>query len=380
MKTVRLLVGITALSLAGPVVMPALADSSVAIADRPSGETDVVFEDGIGNLLFYWSNYWGAPWKNPPTVIDQYPRHISGVAMAVRSTGEIDVVAQGPNNSLMYYYSWDRIHWNTAMIAGPGTTFSSPAIAVSSAGEAWVVAQGPHNSLYAYTASPGTAWIPSMIAGTGTTFYAPAIAVRSTGEVDVAAQGNSYVIYYSHIPHICIIDCTPGINWTSTNILLSGGFGQAGTNGGPAIAVSDSGQVYVTNCAYYSTYLLLYWATPGSEWSGSIIDQDCFNSPVIAILPNGGAYIYEPGPFVTVWSVMALGYNNLDIQALNPCVNCPNNPSYVPPADWGTGAIAVRSSNPEGEEDVVVNAPSSELFYFWASPDSPWQEEVIGYY
>jgi len=40
--------------------------------------------------------------------------------------------------------------------------------------------------------------------------------------------------------------------------------------------------------------------------------------------------------------------------------------------------IAVRSTNPPGEADVVAQGPHHELWYYWATPGSSWQHTNLG--
>jgi hypothetical protein len=84
----------------------------------------------------------------------------------------------------MYFWAAPGARWNSAQVAGPGTTFSAPAIAVRSTGEADVVAAGGNATLMYYWAAPGSQWKSSQIAGWAQfpSFSAPSIAVRSTGE------------------------------------------------------------------------------------------------------------------------------------------------------------------------------------------------------
>ncbi len=340
-----------------------------AIAVRPTGEADVVAPGECGSVNYLWATP-GSSWGD----VDIAEAYGASPAIAVRSDGEADIALQA-NNELMYFWATPGSAWHSATIAGAGSTFSPPAMVVRPTGEADIVAQGPNNSLRYYHATPGSSWRSSTIAGAGTTFSAPAIALRPTGqltcvgelcypvdEAEIVVEGPNNSLRYYH--------ATPGSSWTSTTIA-----GPGTTFSAPAIAARSTdpaGELDVV-AEGRDNSLMYYWAaSSGSSWGAfEIADAgSTFSAPAIAVRstdPVGEADIVAAGPD-----------NSLMYYHATPGSAWGASAIIGPNAAAATGApsIVVRSTDPEGEADIVATY-DGEVYYFHATPGSAWGEAVL---
>jgi len=174
---------------------------------NPSGRADIVVQGPDYSLVDYAAVPNGA-WQ--PTQMAGPLSAYSQPSTFVRdgnsnAPGELDVAVQGPENSLWYFYPNGGGGWNSAVVAGPDTTYSAPTMQVRTgnpANEVDIVAQGPNNSLYYYYAAPGAPFTTVPVLTNGTTFGAPGFFMQPTGEADIVVRGptNNLTLYYATPP------------------------------------------------------------------------------------------------------------------------------------------------------------------------------------
>jgi hypothetical protein len=297
----------------------------------------------LGGALLPAKAAQGDPGFNSPSIAATQP------AVGVEASGLALVAYQNPNdNSLVVYWANAGSVWSSAVIAGPGTTYSNPAIFIRSSTEADIVARGANNSLEYYSATPGSSWSHTTIAGPGSVYAAPSIFVASNGEAEIAVQGpnNSLVFYW-----------TTGTTWSPPATIGT-------AYSAPSIFVRSSGEADIAVQGANNS-LGYYWAQNGGGWAGASIagNGTTYSAPSIVVRSSGEA------------DVVAQGANNTTIY----CV-------AMPGGSWGINTIAgagttfsapaifVRSS---GEADVVFEGPSDSLDEYSATPGSNWTETTL---
>jgi uncharacterized protein YvpB len=106
------------------------------------------------------------------------------------STGSSATLYQAVSNSLDATDSGA----STVVVAGGGTTFSSPSVGVVGP-DTYAVAQGPGHSLDFYADHGG--WAAAVTAApNGSAYSAPSIAIEASGDVDVAVEGPSDTLFF----------------------------------------------------------------------------------------------------------------------------------------------------------------------------------------
>ena len=221
--------------------IPLQLPSSPSVFQRPSNEIDVVTQGPDNSLVYQWTTealVWNsAQIAGPGTTF-------SAPSLFVRPSGEADVVAQGPNNALEYYYAFPGTGWSHTEIAEAGTTFSGPSVSVAPNGLAFVVAVGPNNTLMWYTAAPGSAWglfPPTELPPEASSIASVSLFVRPTEEVDIVAQRTDDSLwYFCGYSAQCAANALPGVQLSESQL------GSPGTAfSAPSIYVRSTGEVDV---------------------------------------------------------------------------------------------------------------------------------------
>jgi WD40 repeat protein len=274
------------LALAFVLVLTSGTSNASNIAVWPNGEVDIVNEDNIGQINYYW-NTRGSPYWDRTVIAGpgsaEYPEAgILAMNIARRPTGEIDVIVQARDGHIEFYSKMPgSLSWNAAAVTSRGAAGSAPAIAIRPSGEAVVVVGGADGHIECYSNKPGSSsWNSSMVAGPRAAGSAPAIAIRPDGEVVVAARAAD--------GHIGIYWNTPGSSsWGSATVA-----GPGAAVASPAIAVRPDDEAVVVAQAS-DGHIKFYWNKRGSpSWDSIVIPGPrVFSNPTLALRPDDEAVV-----------------------------------------------------------------------------------------
>lgn len=357
---------ISAVSLAAGMAaaLPAAAESVTQL-----GSSTVIASEGPGHSLYLYRQSFGASGWKKQLIAGKGTTYSSPSVIQVLSVGVI--TAEGPGNTLDVYMDNGRGGaWRRSVVGGKGTTYSAPGIAVSTsvAGTAHtgtdIVVEGPHSTLNVYWNVAGRAtWSEHAIAGKGTTYSAPAIVQDNGPAMNVAAEGphNSLDFYWS----------SNNTKWTATPAPHSDGT----VYSAPAIAVSGN----VDGSGSLGTYVVVegpdhslrdYWniaGVPTSGWQTVAGKNTTYSAPSEANI-IGAVNIAVEGPdhaLDTYWT---------DTSTWNPS---PEGKGIIYSAPTIAATSDAGNSGEPGLE-ITAQGASHSLYDYWNIAGVPtWGREKV---